>query len=107
MNGYYYFLNRKNTADGFREALNGRYYVDKSEVIQVVNSKISTKEKWLCVTHPRCFEKSMVVEMLASYYTKGCDTDGLFQNLKIHECPTYREHLNAHNVIYMSFSGYF
>lgn len=107
MNGYYYFLNRKNTADGFREALNGRYYVDKSEVIQVVNSKISTKEKWLCVTHPRRFEKSMVVEMLASYYTKGCDTDGLFQNLKIHECPTYREHLNAHNVIYMSFSGYF
>ena len=69
MKGYYYFLNRRNTPDGFQESINGQYYVDKSEVIRIVNSKISTKEKWICVTHPRRFGKSMVIEMLATYYT--------------------------------------
>lgn len=107
MKGYYYFLNRRNTPDGFQESINGQYYVDKSEVIRIVNSKISTKEKWICVTHPRRFGKSMVIEMLATYYTKGCNSDALFRGLKIRNDPSYFQHLNAHNVIYMNFSGYF
>lgn len=107
MKGYYYFLNRRNTSDGFRESINGRYYVDKSEMIHVVNTKISTKEKWLCVTRPRRFGKSMAVEMLATYYTKGCNADELFRGLKVRKYPSYYQHLNAHNVIYMNFSEYF
>ena len=42
---YYFFLNRKNVLDGFRESMNGQFFVDKSELIDVVNAKISTKEK--------------------------------------------------------------
>ena len=107
MKGYRFFLNRNNATDGFHESVSGRYYVDKSKIITFINSKISTKEKWICVTHPRRFGKSMVVEMLASYYTKGCKAEELFRGLKVKEDPSFYQHLNKHNVIYMNFSGYF
>lgn len=104
---YYFFLNRKNVLDGFRESMNGQFFVDKSELIDVVNAKISTKEKWICVSRPRRFGKSMAIEMLASYYTKGCDSEEIFRGLKIHKKHSYYQHLNKHNVIYMNFSEYF
>ena len=104
---YYYFLNRKNVLDGFRESMNSQFFVDKTELIDVVNAKISTKEKWICVSRPRRFGKSMAIEMLASYYTKDCDSDDIFRNLKIHKKHSYYQHLNKHNVIYMNFSEYF
>ena len=104
---YYFFLNRKNVLDGFRESINGQFFVDKSELIDVVNAKISTKEKWICVSRPRRFGKSMAIEMLASYYTKGLNSDEVFRRLKIHNKHSYYQHLNKHNVIYMNFSEYF
>ena len=104
---YYFFLNRKNVLDGFCESVNGQFFVDKSELIDVLNKKISTKEKWICVSRPRRFGKSMAIEMLASYYTKGCNSDSIFHKLKIHNKHSYYQHLNKHNVIYMNFSEYF
>lgn len=107
MKTYRYFLNRNNAADGFQESVNGHYYVDKSEIISFLNSKILTKEKWICVTHPRRFGKSMVIEMLSAYYTRDCDAEELFHNLKAKTAASFGQHLNTHNVIYMNFSEYF
>ena len=70
MKGYSYFLNRRNSADGFKESINGSIFVDKSLLIDFVNEKLSTKEKWICVSRPRRFGKTMALEMLASYYSK-------------------------------------
>lgn len=107
MQDYFYFLNRKNVANGFRESLNSRFFVDKSMLIQTINEKISTKEKWVCLSRPRRFGKTMAVEMLAAYYTKGLNTDFLFEKLQIKSASTYYEHLNAHNVIMINFNDYF
>ena len=93
MQGYYRFLNRCDITDGFREAKNGPFFVDKSLLIEEINKKISTKEKFVCVSRPRRFGKTMALEMLASYYTKEGAADSLFNNLKIKEIKTYKEHL--------------
>lgn len=106
-NNYYFFLNRRNSGDGFRESINGSYFVDKSLLIDVLNSKISTKEKWICVSRPRRFGKTMNLEMLSAYYTKGIQSDQLFHGLKIRERLSYYQHLNKHNVICMNFSKFF
>lgn len=106
-NNYYFFLNRRNSVDGFRESTNGRYFVDKSLLIDVLNSRISTKEKWICVSRPRRFGKTMNLEMLSAYYTKGIQSDDLFRGLKIKEKLSYYQHLNKHNVICMNFSEFF
>ena len=75
MKGYSYFLNRRNSADGFKESINGSIFVDKSLLIDFVNEKPSTKEKWICVSRPRRFGKTMALEMLAAYYTRGIHTE--------------------------------
>lgn len=107
MQGYYRFLNRCDITDGFRDAKKGSFFVDKSLLIKEINQKISTKEKFICVSRPRRFGKTTALEMLASYYTKEGNADYLFNNLKIKETQTYKEHLNCHNVIYINFTDYF
>lgn len=57
-NNYFFFLNRRNSGDGFRESINSKYFVDKSLLIDVLNSRISTKDKWNCVSRPRRFDKT-------------------------------------------------
>lgn len=106
MSKYFYFLNRKNSSAGFRECLNSPF-VDKSGLIGFINTKLSTKEKWICVSRPRRFGKSMALEMLSAYYTKNGNADTLFDNLEIRQSSDYYRHLNQHNVVYMNFSEYF
>ena len=75
MKGYSHFLNRRNSADGFKESINGSIFVDKSLLIDFVNEKLSTKEKWICVSRPRRFGKTMALEMLAAYYRNKTDLE--------------------------------
>lgn len=107
MSAYYYFLNRSGSSDGFRELLNGGIFVDKSRLIEETNKRITTKEKWICVSRPRRFGKTMALEMLAAYYTKGISSEELFKNLDAEKCKTFYKHLNSHNVISINFSDYF
>ncbi len=81
--------------------------MDKSLLIREINEKISTKEKWICVSRARRFGKTMALEMLAAYYTKGIHTQTLFDELAIAKNADFFRHLNTHNVICINFSEYF
>lgn len=107
MQPYYFFLNRNKNGDGFKELRNGEMFVDKTGLIEEINSRIATKEKWICVSKPRRFGKTMALEMLAAYYTRGIYTEELFRGLKAMEGKTFYKHLNAHNVICVNFNDYF
>ncbi len=91
------FLNRGNQA--FSDFVHDDIYVDKSMLIKETNELIGTPDKFMCVTRPRRFGKSMALSMLNAYYSKGCDSRELFKNLKIYGDPSFEEHLNKHNVI--------
>lgn len=107
MSKFSYFLNRNNSVKGFEEAVNGKYLVDKSKLIDIVSEKISTKEKYICVCRPRRFGKTMAIEMLSAYYTKELKSDYLFKGLVIKNTINYYRHLNAHNVFFINFNDYF
>ena len=79
--------------DGFRTKRNGTY-VDKTGMITLINERINTTGKLVCVCRPRRFGKSTAAQMLAAYYGCGQDTSELFDDLKIAEDPSYRKHLN-------------
>ena len=88
----------------FEEALNSEIYVDKSMLITRVSSKIRTGNKYICITRPRRFGKSVNLHMLGAYYTKGQDCRSLFEGLAVSETEKYEKHRNCHNVIYIDFS---
>ena len=91
------YLNPSN--DSFQEAINSEMYVDKSGLIEFTNSKIKTLRKYICVSRPRRFGKSVNLAMLAAYYSSGCDSRELFAGLSIAESKSYFKHLNQYNVI--------
>lgn len=53
----------------------------------------------MCVSRPRRFGKSITARMIAAYYSKGCDSAGLFAKYKIAGETDFRKHLNQYNVI--------
>ncbi len=91
------YVNPGNAA--FQEAVNSAIYVDKSGLISYTSRVMNTKQKNLCVSRPRRFGKSMAADMLAAYYSRGCDSAELFAGLKIAEDEGFRTHLNRHDVI--------
>ena len=99
------YLNSDDT--DFRSAVKySRIYVDKTELIRYTNSVLFGEQKYICVSRPRRFGKSMAANMLTAYYSRGCDSRGLFQGLKIATHPDFEKHLNQYNVIHLNMRDY-
>ena len=97
------FINIGNS--GFQSARNG-LYVDKSELIAVINQTLFTKRRFGCVTRCRRFGKSMAAEMLSAYYDSTCDSRTLFADLAIAKAPSFEQHLNKHPVIFIDMTSF-
>ena len=91
------YLNPDNI--GFCESINSEIYVDKTGLIEATNTLIGTKRKFICVSRPRRFGKSMAAEMLSAYYDRSADASELFKDLKISKVESYGKHLNKYDVI--------
>ena len=98
------YLNPGN--ERFFQALNSDIYVDKSMLISVTNKKINTEQKYICVSRPRRFGKSMNLGMLAAYYSRGCDSKNMFDTLSVAKDESYLKYLNKYNVIYINMQDF-
>lgn len=83
----------------FRYSLRSEIYVDKSGLIEKTNKLINTEQRYICVSRPRRFGKSMAANMLAAYYSREENTEELFDDLKIGKEVDYKEYLNQYDVI--------
>ena len=55
---------------GFWESIRSKIYVDKTGLITRTNEFINTEDKFICVSRPRRFGKSMALKMLAGGFVK-------------------------------------
>ena len=86
------YVNPGNAA--FEMARFSDIYIDKSMLISKVNACYRTEKRYLCVSRPRRFGKSMAANMLCAYYSSGCSSENLFCGLKISSDPLYLTYLN-------------
>ena len=91
------YLNPGN--EGFATAVRSKIYVDKTKLIAYTNEVLGTEQKYICVSRPRRFGKSMAANMLSAYYSRECDSRNLFSGLAIENDESYKEHLNKHDVL--------
>lgn len=98
------YLNPGN--DMFSEVINGEIYVDKTELITCTNRYIRTPQKFICISRPRRFGKSMAAYMLAAYYGKDCDSLDLFSKYKIAKTKDFKKHMNQYNVIMLNIQDF-
>ncbi len=99
------YFNPDNRA--FTKSYKNPLYVDKSLLIQKINPFIDINDCFVCVARPRRFGKSVDANMLTAYYSKGCDSTFIFDNLKISQTNEYKDHLNKHNVIYLNMLSFY
>ena len=90
----------------FQEALNSEIYVDKTELMLYTNKVLRTEQKYICVSRPRRFGKSMAANMLTAYYSRGCDSREMFSSLKISRVDSFEKYLNKYNVIHINMVKY-
>ena len=90
----------------FKMSLNSDIYVDKSELIKQTNSVLNKENRFVCISRPRRFGKSMAANMLTAYYSCGCDSKEFFDKLKISKANEYAEHLNKYNVVHINMVQY-
>lgn len=92
------FLNPDNSA--FQSAVNSSIYVDKTKLLEYTNSVLGTEQRYVCNSRPRRFGKSVTANMLAAYYSRGCDSRQLFTGTLIAENGEFEKHLNRYDVIH-------
>lgn len=89
----------------FQSARNSEY-VDKSELIAIINKTLNTELRFSCVSRCRRFGKSMAAKMLRAYYDHSCDSRRLFADLKIASDPSFEKYLNKFPVIYLDVTNF-
>ena len=83
----------------FSFALNTPTYVDKTALIVETNALVNTERRFLCVSRPRRFGKSMTASMLAAYYGFGADSRSMFESRLLGQLPNWDKYLGEFNVI--------
>jgi len=91
------YLNPGNT--NYKEIIKNPLYVDKTMMIHTVNQFIEAGNKYLCISRPRRFGKTVTGNMLSAYYSKGCDSRELFGPFQIASQLDFEDKLNKYNVI--------
>ena len=86
----------------FEEAVNSDIYIDKTGLLNYTNSVLHTMQKYICISRPRRFGKSIAANMLAAYYSRGCDARELFSQFEIAKSDTFEKHLNQYNTIFVN-----
>ena len=98
------YLNTDTALENYKKLIKSKYFVDKSLIIGKLNNLLGTSECYVCITKPRRFGKSSIINMLGAYYTKGYNSKDIFDKLNISKEKSYLENLNKYNVINISFS---
>lgn len=94
------FLNPGN--EKFAQCINSEIYVDKTGIIRYCNQVVNSLQKYICMSRPRRFGKSVTADMLVAYYSLGCDSRELFAEYEIAKDTQYAKHLNQYNVLFLN-----
>ena len=89
----------------FEEAIHSEIFVDKTEMIQYLNAVVKTKQKYVSVSRPRRFGKTMAADMICAYYDREADSREMFSKRKLASIPmdgnalSWDSYLGAFDVI--------
>ena len=101
--------------ENFRTAMNSKIFVDKSLFIKKISEFLNTEQRFICVSRPRRFGKSMIGSLMKACFSKGCESFDIFENLKIANPPKednepvfdFKKNLNKFNVLSIDLGAVF
>ncbi len=100
------FLNSIVPAERYKDIARTRFFVDKSLMIaDLISAVMVDGQKYICITRPRRFGKSVMANMVAAYFGNAAETMSVFSRQKILVLNRDKnKYLNQYPVIYFDFS---
>lgn len=110
------YLNSKKPYAIYKKTAQSIYFVDKTAMLKELFPAVERRDdpassqtrgrdqRYICVTRPRRFGKTVMADMIASFFGKGQDSRSMFEKLAIGSDDKFEDHLNRHDVIYISFN---
>lgn len=80
------------------------YFVDKTLMLRELFPYVSAGNRHICITRPRRFGKTIMANMISSFFQKASDSSDVFDSLAISQVDDYRRYKNKYNVIRIDFS---
>lgn len=91
----------------YQMAVNSEIFIDKTEMIQYINSVVNTQQRFVSVSRPRRFGKTMAADMICAYYDREADSRGLFEKRKLAQTAGWDEFLGKFDVIHLVMTRFF
>ena len=98
------YVNSKNAYALYKKETAKPYFVDKTVLLKELFPLVEEGSHYLCITRPRRFGKTVMANMVASFFSKGHRANDVFQNLQIYQDKDYEKHLNKYTVIHIMFN---
>ena len=93
--------------ENLKRDLNSEIFIDKSLILKKICNLLNTDQSFICVSRPRRFGKTRISKMMTAYFSKGCDSLALFENLKIANEPCFKKNLNKFNVVSIDLGSFY
>lgn len=97
------FLNNHVSYKAYKAAVEDPYFVDKSKLLEELFPLLGRKNRYVCITRPRRFGKTVMANMVGAFFGKTKDM-ALFDGLAVSQSKACGQHLNKYDVIYIDFS---
>ena len=98
------YVNSKNAYALYKKETAKPYFVDKTVLLKELFPLVEEGSYYLCITRPRRFGKTVMANMVASFFSKGHRANDVFQNLQIYQDKDYEKYLNKYTVIHIMFN---
>ncbi len=99
------YLDSREPFESYRGIAGTRFFVDKTLLLEDILKAVEVDgQRYLCITRPRRFGKSVMANMVAAFLGRAEETGDLFDQLEIGQSECCHGHLNQYPVIYIDFS---
>ena len=101
---------------GFEMGVNSEIYVDKTGMLAFLNTLVNTKQRYVSVSRPRRFGKTMAADMLCAYYGRTAGSRSLFEDTTLAASApvrtsrgklTWDAYLGAFDVVRLAMTDFF
>lgn len=95
--------------EAFEMSRNFDCFVDKSLLLSELNKLVNKEKRFVCVSRPRRFGKTIMARMISAYFTINCDSRNIFEGLEFGKTENFDQYLNKFNVVKIdcnNFSSY-
>ncbi|MBE6100591.1 MAG: AAA family ATPase [Selenomonas ruminantium] len=92
--------------EAFEIAVQSDIYVDKTRMLAYLNSIIGKEQRFVCVSRPRRFGKSMAANMVSAYYSRQSDARRIFAGLAIMRDESFLDFAGKYDVIQLNMQDF-